>query len=122
MPQTPFVQLGMACGTTQGLQPPQCSGSVCLLNGSSTTPLQSLSRLSHTSGCGPTKPTHCKKPLAQVVVPAWQAPWQVNPPEPLGVQPLPKGKQARPASIGMSSILPLQSLSRPSQISTPPLD
>src|SRR5207237_1145877 len=122
MPQTPPVQLAIARGTTHGLQLPQWSGSVCLLKGSSMTPLQSLSRLSHTSADGPTKPRHCKKPLAQVVVPAWHAPAQVKPPEPLGVQPVPNGKQAWPASMGVSSIMPLQSLSRPSQTSTPPLE
>src|SRR3954447_14666859 len=73
-------------------------------------PLQSLSLPSQISGPGVPAPTHTRVPFTQPIAPGRHSP------TPPGVPP-----QGLPPSVVSLSTLPSQSLSRPSQISTPPL-
>src|SRR5262249_14947717 len=75
---------------------------------SSTLPLQSSSRPLHTSVPGPTAPMHCRVPPEHCCVPALQMP----------VPQLPAGQQVLPTPE-TSSVVPLQSSSRPLHVSVP---
>src|SRR5262249_38266007 len=88
------------------LQPPIGTHGLPTPGRSSTLPLQSLSRPSHTSGDGPLPPMQVRTPPEHCMVPA------VHTPTPH----LPDGQQGWLAPITLS-ICPSQSLSTPSQIS-----
>src|SRR5215475_9590924 len=70
-------------------------------------PLQLSSRRLHFSGVGPTSPAHCSVPPTQIVWPNEHSPVSVAP-------------HGWPTSVGLLSTTPLQSSSRPLQISGPP--
>src|SRR4051812_34536734 len=83
---------------------------------SSTMPLQSLSIVSHCSGCGPTEFVHCGRmaPATHDSTPVWQMPVPHKALPELSLY----GQHDAPR-FGTSSILPLQSSSRPLHVSTP---
>jgi hypothetical protein len=86
-----------ARGPVPGITPPA--------GASSTTPLQSSSRLLQISEPGADPPTQRSAPRSHTKVPGRHTPML--------------GPQAVPTIAGMSSVRPLQSLSRPSQTSGP---
>ena len=81
--------------------PHGCASSTTL---SSMMPLQSSSMPLHRSGDGPTSPAHWRPPFTQTVMPFMHAPVSLAP-------------QAAPTPVGVLSITPLQSSSRPLQSS-----
>src|SRR5438093_254781 len=87
-------------------------GSWAVVTLSSIAPLQSLSSPSQVSGEGPTEPEHTLAPFAQASVPGRHWPTQLAGSPPGHAEP-----HAVPTSIGLSSTVPLQLLSRPSQVS-----